>query len=136
MGFREKNMFGLNKEIICNIIVKAKEIDISEDIFSPEDPANFSEAEWNQLLAEYQNDLSYTELKNLINDLEPDQQLDVIALMYVGRGDYAKEEWKEAVSQARTIQSSGRADYLISKMMLADYLSEGLARFNYSCDET
>ena len=128
-------MFEINKEIICSIIKKAREIDISEDILPPEDPDDLSDAEWKQLLAEYQDDMSYLELRNLINDLEPDQQQDVIALMYIGRGDYDREEWHEAIKQAHLIKKNQRANYLISKNMLADYLIEGLARFNYSCDD-
>ena len=129
-------MFEINKEIICNIIKKAREIDIIEDIIPPdEDLAELSDVEWSKLLAEYQSDSSYIELKNLINDLEPDQQHDVIALMYIGRGDFEKDEWHAALKQSHTIRRNNRADYLISKNMLADYLSEGLAKFDYSCEE-
>ena len=124
----------INKEIVCNIIFKAREINISEDLVLPEDEDNLSDSEWKQILAEYQNDFSYVELKNLINDLEPDQQKKIIALMYLGRGDFDKDEWQSALTQALTIPEQNRADYLISKPMLADYLREGLAMFNYSCD--
>jgi hypothetical protein len=125
----------INKGIVCNIIYKAREINISEDLALPENEDTLSELEWKQLLAEYQNDLSYIELKNLINDLEPDQQYKIIALMYVGRGDFDRNEWQSAIDQALTVPVKNRADYLISKPMLADYLREGLAMFNYSCDE-
>jgi hypothetical protein len=125
----------INKGIVCNIINKARAINISEDLVMPENEDNLSELEWKQILAEYQNDLSFVELKNLINDLEPDQQKRIIALMYIGRGDFDKEEWQSALTQALTIPVQNRADYLISKPMLADYLCEGLALFNYSCDE-
>lgn len=128
-------MFEINQEIICNIIKKATEIDIAEDVLPDEDRNDLSDAEWKQALAEYQDDESYAELKNLINDLEPDQQQDVIALMYIGRGDFETNEWQAALAQARTIPGSRCADYLISKKMLPDYLSEGLARFKLSCDE-
>jgi hypothetical protein len=125
-------MMEINKGIVCNIIEKAKEIDIAEDIKSPDDPSELSDVEWNQLLAEYQNDWRYIELRNLINELEPDQLQSVVALMYIGRGDFEKNEWSAALKQARTIPSSNCADYLISKNMLADYLTEGLVKFNFS----
>jgi hypothetical protein len=128
-------MFAINKGIICNIIKKAREIDITEDLLPQEEPDALSDMEWKQLLVEYQDDLSYVELCDLINDLEPDQQQDVIALMYIGRGDFEKEEWQLAYKQARTIPVKNRANYLISKNMLSDYLNEGLAKFNHSCEE-
>lgn len=124
-----------NQGIVCNIIQKAREINIAEDLELPESQEDLSEAEWSELLSEYQNDMSYLELKNLIEELEPDQQLDLIALMYVGRGDFSEAEWREARHEAHVISPASRADYLISKPMLADYLSEGLAMFGYSCDE-
>ncbi len=128
-------MLEINQEIVCNIIKKAREINIADDLVLPEERDDLSDAEWKQILVEYQEDLSYLELKDLIDDLEPDQQEDIIALMYIGRGDFTKDEWKSARQQARTINNPGRADYLISKSMLADYLTEGLAAFGYSCEE-
>jgi len=129
-------MLEINQGIICNIIKKAREINIADDLVLPEERADLSDTEWKQALAEYQDDLSYLELKDLINELEPDQQEDIIALMYIGRGDFAESEWKAARQQARTVTHSSRADYLISKSMLADYLTEGLAAIGYdACDE-
>jgi hypothetical protein len=128
-------MFTINKGIICNIINKAREINISDSLSLPDDQENLSEVEWMQILAEYQDDLSYLELKDLLNELEPDQQQDIMALMFIGRGDFGIDEWKEARRQTLAIKRVNRADYLISKTLLADYLTEGLAAFGYSCDE-
>lgn len=129
-------MLEINQGIVCNIIKKAREINIADDLVLPDEHDDLSDAEWKQILAEYQNDLSFLELKALLNELEPDQQEDIIALMYVGRGDFTKNEWKAARRQAHTVKSASRADYLISKPMLADYLTEGLAAFGYdACDE-
>jgi len=128
-------MFNINQEIICNIIGKAQEISIVDELTLPEDKADVSDAEWEEILAEYQDDLSYIELKDLIDDLEPDQQQDIIALMYIGRGDFIKSEWDEAYQQAAAVRVESRAYYLISKPMLSEYLTEGLAVFGYSCDE-
>lgn len=127
-------MLEINTGIICNIILKAHEINIADDLKMPEEQDELSDTEWKQILAEYQEDESYLELKTLISDLEPDQQLQVIALMYLGRSDFDKNEWFNALAQANTIPVSSRADYLISNPMLADYLEEGLSIFGLSCD--
>jgi 3-phenylpropionate/cinnamic acid dioxygenase small subunit len=128
-------MVEINSGIICNIILKAREINIADDLTMNSDHIDISDTEWKQILAEYQDDDSYIELKSLINDLEPDQQQQIIALMYLGRGDFKENEWRLAMEQALTIPIPSRADYLISKTMLADYLEEGLAMLGYSCDE-
>jgi hypothetical protein len=128
-------MIEINSGIICNIIVKAREISIADDLSLSTDHDSMSDTEWREAMAEYQKDDSYLELKSLINDLEPDQQQKCIALMYLGRGDFKETEWHEALEQALTIPVESRADYLIAKSMLADYLEEGLAMLGYSCEE-
>ncbi len=128
-------MIEVNGGIISNIIIKAREINIIDDLTLPANKAELSDTEWKQSLAEYQTDESFLELKSLIRDLEPDQQLQIIATMYLGRGDFKINEWADALEQANTIPVESRADYLISKSQLADYLEEGLTILGYSCDE-
>src|SRR5665213_3153083 len=102
-------MFKINQGIICNIIKKAREINISDDVTLPENLGDLSDAEWEHILIEYQNDPSYQELKNLINELKPDQQQDIIALMYIGRGDFTKNEWNEARKQVYASNIANKA---------------------------
>lgn len=128
-------MHEINPDIVCNIILKAHELGIKDDLYFPGDPESPSDGDWNQILAEYREDFTYLELKNLINDLEPDQQDTIIALMYIGRGDFERDQWQSAIEAAHLIGSEFRADYLISKSLLADYLQEGLAKFDFSCDK-
>jgi hypothetical protein len=73
-------------------------------------------------------DPTYAELKATINDLEPDQQISLVGLMWLGRGDYAAEEWHRALKDARDQWNARTAEYLIGTPLLADYLSEGLER--------
>ena len=132
---KDKTMIEINRGIICNIIFKAREINIADDLTMPNEAEEQSDTEWKQSLVEYKKDESYLELQALIVDLEPDQQVQVIALMYLGRGDFSQSEWTAALDQARTVPVISRADYLLSKSMLADYLEEGLSILGYSCDE-
>lgn len=41
-------MFKINQEIICDIIKKAREINISDDVTLPEDLSTLSDAAWEQ----------------------------------------------------------------------------------------
>lgn len=126
----------INKAIVCNIILKARELGIEDDLVPPHDPSDPLDINWKQALAEYQNDLTYIELKDLINGLEPDQQDKIIALFYLGRGDYELDQWGSALEMARNISSENRVDYLLAHPLLADYLEEGLDKFGISpCEE-
>ncbi len=130
-------MLDINPEIVCEIIQKAREFQAKEWVTFPTDlPGEPSDdSDWMQTLADHSDDLTYQEVKVAINKLEPDQKLTLIALMYVGRGDYTPHEWSEAIAIAREEQISNVAVYLLSKPLIADYLEDALSQFGYSCDE-
>jgi Protein of unknown function (DUF3775) len=71
-------------------------------------------------------DPAYEELKATIDDLEPDQQVDLVSLMWLGRGDYSVDEWEKALAEAGASWNQRTAEYLIGTPLLADYLTDGL----------
>lgn len=81
-----------------------------------------------------ETDPAYAELKATIDDLEPDQQISLVGLMWLGRGDYSAEEWQRALRDARDQWNARTAEYLIGTPLLADYLSEGLDRLGAERD--
>jgi hypothetical protein len=85
-----------------------------------------------QILADHAGDPTYQEIKTTIDDLEPDQQVTLVALMWLGRGDYSSDEWEVAVETAQDSWNERTAEYLLGTPLLADYLSEGLDELGYS----
>ncbi len=127
-------MLDLNPETVCFIIDKAKEFHAKEEVVIPEEPTNPSDDWALQVLADHEDDLTYQEFKAAVDDLEPDQQATLVALTWVGRGDYSEDEWDAAFSDATAGWTQRTAEYLMAKPMLADYLTEGLSLLGYSCD--
>ncbi len=127
-------MIDLNPEIVANIANYAREFQtfasIDEDL-APEALTDDSVAE---KVSQWHGDPSYLELKNAIDDLEPDQQATLVALMWVGRGDYLVEDWDEALAYANEASGVTTSDYLIATPLLADYLEEGLILHGYDGD--
>ena len=82
-----------------------------------------------QFATDFGNDPYYQELKTTIDDLEPDQQMTLVALMWVGRGDYALDEWGEAMEFAEESWTDHTAEYLLGTPLLSDYLQEALQLF-------
>lgn len=78
------------------------------------------------LAEEEEQDLTAEELRELIADLNVDEAADLVALVWVGRGDYDAAEWEDAVAAARERANRRTATYLLGLPMLADYLEEGL----------
>ena len=75
------------------------------------------------------------ELVDAINGLGDPERIELLALTWLGRGDYSKEEWREALEEAGRIHDEKETDYLIGTPLLADYLDEGLSQLGYSLED-
>lgn len=79
------------------------------------------------LAEEEEEDLTERELRALINDLNVDEAAELIALAWIGRGDFDAGEWADVVAEARQRGQGRRAsNYLLGMPMLGDWLEEGL----------
>ncbi|OBQ84405.1 MULTISPECIES: DUF3775 domain-containing protein [unclassified Mesorhizobium] len=78
------------------------------------------------LVEEASEDLTEEEFRELINDLNVDEAAELVALAWVGRGDYEASEWVDAVAAARERANKRTAKYLLGLPQLADWLEEGL----------
>lgn len=128
-------MIDLNPDIVCAVILAAREFQAKEEVVIPD--REFGPADdWAlQVLADHAGDLTYREAKEIIEDLEPDQQASLVALMWVGRGDYDIDEWDDALETARDEATDRTVDYLLATPLAADYLEEALAQLGYDCEE-
>jgi hypothetical protein len=72
----------------------------------------------------------------MIGALNDDERADLLALVYVGRGDMEAEEWKDAVRFARERESvgEGAARELLGTPNAADLLAEGMANLGITPD--
>ena len=121
-------------EKVCRIIVKARQFDVKEDVVEEDYGANPTDEGFREILAAYADDPVFEELKTFIDDMDVDEQCAVVALMWVGRGDFGPEEWAEAVRLARQEHTDHTAAYLLGRPLLSDHLAEGLAQFGLSCE--
>jgi len=129
-------MLDVNPETVCFIIEAARRFHAKEQVVIPEEPLSPSDNWVMQVLADHVGDPTFQEAKTTIDDLEPDQQIQLIALMRVGRGDYERDDWDSAVQDAQDgWQQDTVTEYLFSKPLLADFLSEGLDQFGYNCED-
>ncbi|ODT30733.1 MAG: hypothetical protein ABS35_06235 [Kaistia sp. SCN 65-12] len=78
------------------------------------------------LAEEKTENLAEEELRELIGDLNVDEAAELVALVWIGRGDYAGAEWAEALAAARERPYRRTAKYLLGLPQLADWLEEGL----------
>lgn len=78
------------------------------------------------LAEEEEEDLTAEELRELIGDLNVDEAAELVALVWVGRGDYDADEWAEAVAEASRRGNRRTASYLLGMPMLGEWLEAGL----------
>lgn len=125
-------MLDVNPEIVYRLSDLARVFHAQEQVVIPEEPDSPS-GDWpTQILAGHAGDSILEEFREIIADLEPDQQQQVVALLWLGRGDFSLDEWSAAVEEAAENWNENTADYLIAHPLLSDYLSEGLDQHGYS----
>lgn len=74
-------------------------------------------------------------IREFIAGMNVDQRAELVALAWVGRGSYTREEWPEALRLARDEHAEDAARYLLELPLVADYLEDGLAAFDRRCGE-
>jgi hypothetical protein len=116
----------VNPQAVAFIIEKAREFDAKIEPDDPDSGSNASDDKAIDVLEDFADDPTLEELKSAIDGLNEDESRDLVAIMWTGRGDYDKDQWREAKSQANTIPPPDRSRYLIGTPLLADYLEQGL----------
>jgi len=112
------------------IILKAREYDVKESDGDPDEGSNAIDDGQTDVLMDKQDDPVREELLGAIRSLNEDERFRLVALAWVGRGTYSKEEWREAIETARSEHSRRTAEYLLGMPLLGDYLEDGLAAFD------
>jgi len=125
----EERELELNRETVRFVIDKAREFQVQESVTITEDSMQPSDDWTSRILADHGDDPTFMEFKSTIDDLEPDQQVTLVALMWVGRGDFTVGEWDDAIERAKDAWNTRTAEYLIGTPLVADYLAEGLEQF-------
>jgi hypothetical protein len=125
----------ISPEKVCYIIIKAREFDVKVEPDDPDSGSNPSDDRGVDVLEDLADDPTYEELRSVLTALNEDETLDLVALTWVGRGDYTEADWREARDQARDIPLSDRPRYLMGTPLLGDYLEEGLSAFGHSCED-
>ena len=128
-------MLNIALDKVCFIIIKAREFDVKEDTETDEDGSNPADDNMREVLANYPDDATYQELKSFLQSLNQDEMGDLIALSWLGRGDYTGKEWDEAQREAVTVVDKKAVDYLLGIPLLADFLEEGLNELDLSCED-
>jgi Protein of unknown function (DUF3775) len=125
----------ISPDKLAFIIEKAREYDVKEGASDPDSGSNAADDDMIDVLADNSQDPVARELAGFIRALNEDEQIDLVALMWLGRGDGSIEEWEDLRASAVEIRSEysnprhETVQYLLGEPMLGDLLADGLDAF-------
>ena len=125
----------ISPEKVCFFILKAREFDVKDAVSDPDSGSNASDDAMIDVLEDHPDDPTQQELRSFIDALTEDEQVDLVALTWLGRGDGTIDEWEDLRAEAARLHNNRTAAYLMGKPMLGDHLEEGLLQFGLSCED-
>ena len=120
---------------VAFLIAKARAFDAK---VAPADRDTISqpgEDEDHDALVDFGDDPVAAEIREAIEDMNEDEQAQLVAMTWIGRGDFAAQEWEEAVESAVERKTGPTADYLLGMPLLGDLMEEGFVALGYSCED-
>ena len=115
------------------IIVKAREFDEEVAPTDPNSGSNPTDDRDVDILESQPDDPTLQELEGALTGLNIDEQLDLLALTWLGRGDFPT--FDQARGEAADVRDKHIPSYLIGTPKLGDYVEEGLAQMGYSLEQ-
>jgi hypothetical protein len=124
--------FALDARTLAYIALKAKAFDA---LVYPDDPTDASDAvddRFVDALEDEPDNPAQRELAAAITSLDADAKATLVALAWLGRGDYDAEDWREALAVARERAEGSTTRYLMGLPLLGDYIEDGADKLGIS----
>lgn len=122
----------ISTEQVGFLIVKAREFDVEEGVSDPDEGSNGADDKMIDVLQDTADDPVVQEIAGFINALSDDEQIDLVTLLRLGRGDGGADEWDELRAEAARGHNRHTARYLLGQPLLGDLLAEGLDELGLS----
>jgi hypothetical protein len=128
----------ISREKISFLIEKAQEFDVKDLPADLDSGSNATDDGMIDVLEDNSGDSVASEMASFIRAMNEDEQIDLIALMWLGRGDATIEEWEDLRARSAERRSGYRKPrwetvrYVLGEPLLGDLLAEGLDKFGVS----
>ncbi len=125
----------ISAEKVAAVVARARQFDVKDVVTDPDSASNASDDAMLSVLEDHGDDPVRTELTAIIRGLNEDEQVDLVALAWLGRGDGDIDDWTDLRAEASRAHNKRTAEYLLGMPLLGDLLEEGLAQFGHSLEE-
>src|SRR5262252_7812991 len=116
----------ISAEKVAAILAKARQFDVKDVVTDPDSGSNASDDAMLSVLEDHRDDPVRNELMAIIRGLNEDEQIDLVALTWLGRGDGELDDWDDIHAEASRAHNKRTAEYLLGIPLLGDHLAEGL----------
>lgn len=124
----------ISLEKLAYFVVKAREYDVKDLPAEPDDGSNASDDGMVSVLEDHRDDPVRAELFAFVNGLNEDEKNDLVALVWLGRGDGEADDWRGLWDEAAS-KNRRTARYLLGMPQLGDLIEEGVAQLGGSLAE-
>ena len=118
----------ISENTVRKLILRARAYDSKEEVedFELDRDPDSSETDAVETLMTGENDPIRLEIEDWLESLDEEAQAELVALYWIGRGDYDGEDFPRAVREARRRRTGSTATYLLGAPMLGDYIEIGM----------
>jgi hypothetical protein len=123
---------GVPLDALAFIVMKARAYDAEVETDDPDSGSNPADDREIDALEMSADNPTAAELRSAIGGLNRDQRASLVALAWIGRGDFEPQEWPAAVAEAAAGAAARASRYLMGLPLLGDLLEEGAGRLGFS----
>ena len=121
-------ILSLPTDYLAQLIVLTHGVQVKEAEVDPDSGSNPVDDKMWDALQDDRNDLTREEIRERLQGLSEQQQAELVALMWIGRGDAEPEEWENTIELARELKEGPTPRYLLRHPLVAEHWAEGAAR--------
>jgi hypothetical protein len=99
----------------------ARRFDAKDAVADPDSGSNATDDGMRDVLEDHADDPIRVEFVTFVDDLNVDEQVDLVTLAWLRRGDGDLDSWDELRSEAAGAHNNPTASYLLGTRLLADY---------------
>ncbi|GJE56182.1 MULTISPECIES: DUF3775 domain-containing protein [Methylobacterium] len=94
-------------DTVTEIVLRLRAVEVKEGPTDPDSGSNPIDDGATDVLTSGTEDATETEVRGMIRGLDDDRRAELLALLYIGRGDMDAQDWDGAVAFAREREAAG-----------------------------
>jgi hypothetical protein len=123
----------ISSEKVCDLIFQTRAYLGKVAPSSPDDTQDEEDDQPLAPMVERPGDATMEQLDEFITGLNEEERTDLLALLWLGRGDYDLDSWAAATAEARRQVAAGDARWDLDEESTPEFIEAGLEQFGGGC---